>query len=107
MPYPGSYKKGDWRCVCDVCGQTFLASQMRMRWDNLFVCQADNEIRHPQDFVRGVPDDMRADPVRPPPADNFVDPPVFGGYLQFYNSSGSVGFLLQFNGHNLIIQVDE
>ena len=107
MAYPGSYKKGDHRAACMVCGQVFLASQMRMRWDNLFVCQADFEVRHPQDFVRGVPDDMRAEPVRVRPDPTYVDPDTFGGYLQEFNNSGSVGYLLQFNGYRLIRQVDE
>jgi hypothetical protein len=74
MSYWRSYKKGDNLACCDVCGQTYLASQMKMRWDNLFVCHFDMEIRHPQDFVRAIPDDMRADPARPPPADVFIDP---------------------------------
>lgn len=106
MSYWRSYRKGDHLATCDACGQTYYASQMRMRWDNLFVCQEDYEVRHPQDFVRAIPDDPRAEPARPPPTDAFVDPEVFGGYLQYYDDSGNVGYLLQFNGHRLILQVD-
>lgn len=79
---------------------------MRMRWDNLFVCKEDWEIRHPQDFVRGVPDDMRASPAIPRPDPVYIDPAVFGGYLQYYDDAGSVGFLTQFNGYRLILQAD-
>lgn len=74
MAYPGHYVHGDYRAVCDVCGQTYLASQMKMRWDNLFCCQEDWEVRHPLDFVRAIPDDMSVPIPRPPPADTFVDP---------------------------------
>lgn len=35
--------------ICDVCGWECKASQMRLRWDNLFVCKADWERRHPLD----------------------------------------------------------
>lgn len=107
MPYPGHYVHGDHRAVCDVCGQTYLASQMRMRWDNLFVCKEDWEVRHPQDFVRAIPDDMRAEPARPPPPDVFVDPSVFGGYLLIYTPSGIVGHLLQNSGGYINLQIDE
>ena len=103
MPYPGNYRKGDFRAVCDVCGQTYYASEMKMRWDNLFCCKWDYEVRQPQDFVRAIPDDPRAEPARPPPADVFVDPEVFGGYL----TTVQAGYLLQFNGYRLIRQVDE
>lgn len=77
---------------------------MRMRWDNLFVCKEDWEVRHPQDFVRAIPDDMRADPARPPPADVFVNPTVFGGYLLTMNGA-PLPRLLQFNGSRIILQV--
>ena len=46
------YRKSDWKAVCWVCGGDFYASQMRMRWDKVWVCGRDWEPRHPQDFVR-------------------------------------------------------
>ncbi len=40
----------------------------------MIVCPDDWEPRHPQDFVRGRRDDIRAkEPVRSEPADRFVD----------------------------------
>ena len=74
MSYERSYRKGDHLAVCDICGQTFYASKMKMQWDNLFVCKEDWSPRHPQDFVRAVPDDMSVEIARPPPALVFVDP---------------------------------
>lgn len=53
MTSPTKYVKGDWKAVCDSCGQRFLASELRKRWDGLMVCSKDYEPRHPQDFVKG------------------------------------------------------
>ena len=63
------YKHGDWNAECDICGFKFKASQLRKTWDELYVCQADYEVRHPQDFVRGVKDDPSVPWERP-----FQDP---------------------------------
>ena len=50
---------GDYNAICDRCGAKFKASECKMEWDNLFVCQWCWEERQPQDFVRGVKDDQR------------------------------------------------
>jgi len=52
--------------VCDECGRTFYASQMRERWDHAWVCKEDWEPRHPQLDVRGRRDRIRPPVVRPP-----------------------------------------
>ena len=49
-------KLGDWNAICDVCGFEFKASKLRKRWDNLMVCKADFEHRHPMDFFKGHSD---------------------------------------------------
>lgn len=65
---------GDHWVVCDRCGMDIRSSDARETWDNLVVCPDDWEPRHPQDFVRGVPENTAARGlVRPPPADIFVD----------------------------------
>ena len=69
-----SYRKGDWLSVCDCCGQTFYASEMKMRWDERFVCKEDWEPRHPLDYVRAKPDDMSVPIVRAPGAIVYKDP---------------------------------
>lgn len=33
---PGTYKR-----QCDVCGRDFLKSELKKRWDNLYVCDQD------------------------------------------------------------------
>jgi hypothetical protein len=50
------YKPGQWNVVCDRCGQEFKSGELRKTWDGLWVCDKDFEVRHPQDFIRGVPD---------------------------------------------------
>ena len=56
---PG-WKHGDNWMVCDVCGFEMYASEAKERWDGALVCPEDYEVRHPQDFVKAMPDDMEA-----------------------------------------------
>lgn len=71
---PG-FKPGDHWVVCDVCGLEFRNSQMRKRWDNLVVCKADWELRHPQDFLKARKDRIAAQGfVRPQVEDQFATP---------------------------------
>ncbi len=66
------YKSGDWLAVCDSCGLTFYASQLRTRWDGLKVCEMDYETRNPQDFTRGIPDIQTPPWTRPKPAEESI-----------------------------------
>ena len=69
---PG-WKAGNHWVFCDRCSSAIRAKDAKKTWDNLIVCPDDWEPRHPQDFVRGRKDDMRAkEPVRSEPADRFV-----------------------------------
>jgi len=61
------YIAGDYYLVCDVCGRDFRRSEMRQRWDNAWVCQADWEPRHPQEGVRGIPEKVKVPIARPVP----------------------------------------
>lgn len=80
-PWPGS-----WRVVCDVCGLQFPSTSMQTRWDGLIVDRACYEPRHPQDFVRGVPDLMAAPYVRNEPS------PTFLPYCDLAGASGFAGY---------------
>lgn len=71
MSSPTLYKKGDWKAVCDVCGQRYLMSKLRKRWDGLMVCSNDFEPRQPQDFVRAKVD-IQAVPVARPESTNYT-----------------------------------
>lgn len=63
---------GQWNAVCDVCAQKYKSSEMRKRWDGLMVCPRDWEPRHPQDFLRSVPDHQAVPWSRPETPDVFV-----------------------------------
>ena len=63
---------GDWNAICDVCAQKYKSSQMKKRWDGLMVCPNDWEPRHPQDFLRAVPDRQAVPWSRPETPDVFV-----------------------------------
>jgi len=74
---------GDWNAVCFECGHKFKASELIKHWQGYYVCRAHFEVRHPQDFVKGVPDNQTAPWVQPEPADTFV-------YTCSLNTSSSI-----------------
>jgi hypothetical protein len=63
---------GDWNTVCFECGFKFKASVMKKHWQGYWVCPEHWEPRHPQDFVKGVPDNQAAPWVQPDPNNTFV-----------------------------------
>lgn len=73
MPPRNRHKSGDWLYRCQRCGFTVYASQTRKEWTGLRVCGRCWEPRHPQDFVRGVKDDI-APPFANAPSDAFLLP---------------------------------
>lgn len=76
MSSQNKYIRGDWKCICDACGKEFRGSEMQKRWDGFMVCKQDWETRHPQDFVRGVPDIQAPPFTRPEQSDVFITTPV-------------------------------
>lgn len=63
---------GNYNGICDSCGRKFKASTMRKRWDGLFVCKDDYEIRHEQLSLR-VRGDKQTVPIpRPEAVDQFL-----------------------------------
>lgn len=56
---------GDWNAACDVCGFKFKASELSSRWDGMKCCAKCWDPRHPQDFVRGVPEQQTPPWTRP------------------------------------------
>jgi hypothetical protein len=58
MTDQNTLKLGDHNAICDVCGFKYKASDLRKRWDNLYVCKDDFELRHPMDFFKGRPDNQ-------------------------------------------------
>lgn len=60
--------------ICDRCGFEFPLSHLRKEWTGLKVCPPDYDRRHPQEFVRGVPDNQTLPDPRPEPEPVFVAP---------------------------------
>ena len=56
---------GGFNAICDVCGLKYKASDLLKRWDGAMVCKYDFEPRHPQHFIKVVPDATRLPFVRP------------------------------------------
>lgn len=72
------WKKGDWLCICDRCGFTYYASELRREWTGLMVCPDDYEERHPQDYLPSRPDQQAPPWTRPESPDTFVTEVVLG-----------------------------
>lgn len=90
MPKLGYYTLGDWNAQCGECGRGFKFSQLRLRWDNQWVCNTGScwEPRQPQDFVRGVKDDQSVPIARPR-----ILPPSFSQVVQWTNGPSQFYFL--------------
>lgn len=71
-----TFVPGQWNAICDRCGGNFKSGELRRTWQGFMVCAKDWEPRHPQDFVRGVKDDMTPQWTRPRPVDIFTTFPV-------------------------------
>lgn len=63
---------GDWNAVCYQCGRKRKASTLLRHWQGYWVCPQHWEPRHPQDFVRSIPDNMTPPWAQPMPANVFV-----------------------------------
>ena len=74
MGHADYYKSGTWNGICDRCGSKFKFSDLKLEWDGLYVCTANGcfENRQPQDYVKGVRDDMSV-PVSRPDTTIFTD----------------------------------
>lgn len=64
MPSRNYYKPGDWNAICDRCGFKFKASELKLEWTGLRVCEADFEHRHPLDFLKITPERISVPWVR-------------------------------------------
>lgn len=54
-PNPGMHRIGksyEYRAICDSCGLKVWNWELRLRWDGLWCCSDDWEVRHPLDFYR-------------------------------------------------------
>jgi hypothetical protein len=67
------YKNGDYNAICDECGKKYKFSQLKKRWDGLYVCEREWEPRHPQDYLKGIRDNMSVPISRPEAGNSFID----------------------------------
>lgn len=63
---------GNYNAVCSMCGHKFKASELIKHWQGMYRCSACWEPRHPQEYVRAVPDIQTPPWTQPEPADVFV-----------------------------------
>jgi hypothetical protein len=75
MGHADYLRNGDYNAICDRCGCKFKFSQLKLEWDGLYVCTANGcwEPRQPQDYVKGVRDDMAVPVSRPDQPAVFLD----------------------------------
>lgn len=78
---------GNYNAICDSCGRKYKASTMKKRWDGLFVCPDDYELRHPQLSLR-----VRGDKITVPIPRPDQEPATFLPYCDLWTSSPMADF---------------
>jgi len=75
MGHADYYRSGTYNGICDRCGSKFKFSDLKLEWDGLYVCTANGcwEARQPQDYVKGVRDNMSVPVSRPDQPSVFLD----------------------------------
>src|SRR3990167_5907934 len=68
------YKAGDYYITDARTGFKIRSSEARKEWTGAIVHKDAYEDRHPQDFVRGLHDDLSVKNARPPPTVTFIGP---------------------------------
>ena len=76
MGHADYLRNGTYNGICDRCGSKFKFSDLKLEWDGLYVCTANGcwEARQPQDYVKGVRDDMSVPVSRPQQPNVFLAP---------------------------------
>lgn len=91
VPHPSNYE------ICDKSGFRFPAGTLVKQWDGLMVHPRYLDHRHPQEFVRGVPERPRPS-VRPEQPDEFVG----GGLFYLLTEDGEYLGLESGDGYQLL-----
>uniref|UniRef100_A0A6M3IM08 Uncharacterized protein n=1 Tax=viral metagenome TaxID=1070528 RepID=A0A6M3IM08_9ZZZZ len=79
MSHKPKYIPGDYWMSCEICGFDYRASQMRKRWDGLWVCAKDFERRHPQDRIKTTRDRQRVPVASPDGKTDLYSTTLLGG----------------------------
>lgn len=66
------FKLGDWNGICEECGKKFKFSNLKKTWDGRITCKRCFDYRHPQEYVRDVPDKQSVPETSLEPTDTFI-----------------------------------
>lgn len=66
-------RPGTWTVVDDRSGFRLLNTQVQFEWNGLLVWSKIWEIRQPQDYLRGIPDNMSVPYARPMQEPTFLE----------------------------------
>ena len=66
------WSPGAWNARCSMCGFKFKSFELTKNWQGMYRCSRCQETRHPQDFVRAVPDIQTPPWVQPGSGENWV-----------------------------------
>lgn len=89
----GYLARGEFNVICDRCGRKLKSGQVTKEWTGLIVCHRCLDERHPQDFVRGVRDQMSVPFSRPLPPTSFsLDYAITGSLVLPLASGPENGF---------------
>lgn len=83
------FKSGQWNIWCMVCNRKIKSGDALKRWDGLWVCKEDYEIRHPMDFLRTRQERITV-PFSAPTSFDLFDGPTYPPY-PFCTAPGSSG----------------
>jgi len=72
-----------WKFTCHVCGFWYPSTEIKKRWDGLYVCDKDYETRHPQTLIKVRGERAFPDIVSSDGTDQFI---------QFCDINGSAGY---------------
>jgi hypothetical protein len=103
------YVKGDYNVISDRDGGKYKRSECRKEWNGLLVHRDEWEPRHPQDFVKGVKDDMSVPDPRPGAEDTHS---VFETTLDAAEDSGQTTLSVtstanMTNGYTILVHQDD
>lgn len=66
-------KLGTHNAICDRCGFKYKADELREEWTGWMVCDHCWEPRHPQEFLKGQPENENVPWTRPDAEDAVVE----------------------------------
>lgn len=59
--------------ICDQCGRKFKAYDLTEQWDGIWTCRRCWDYRNPQEYLRGLPDNMKPELSRPEAPNTFTE----------------------------------